>query len=145
MLQRAAIAIMLLFSVQPGTHLPVSQRPGERRDWQPPCLWPLRGTEAGKHHVIWACRHGICYFSFLFFSPLVCPHFRKKESLSLGLFCPFCKGRKRHIGNSNRLWGGQHLGGALCLKWSPKITRTTKGEKLIRIINCFPSPSALET
>lgn len=105
---------------------------------------PLRGTEAGKRHVIWACQCGICYLSLLFFS-LICPHFGKKESLSLGLFCYLCKGRKRHVGNSDRLWGVQHLGGALCLKWSPKITRTTKGEKFIRIINWFPSPSALET
>lgn len=141
-------AIMLFFPVQLGTHLPVSLGPGECRDRQPPCLWPLRGTEADKHHVIWACQCGICHFplsSFFFFFPLICPHFRKKESLSLGPFCPLCKGRKRHVRNSNRLWGSQHLGGALCLKWSPKITRTAKGEKLIRIINWFPSPSALET
>lgn len=63
----------------------------------------------------------------------------------MGLFCPLCKERERQIGNSDGFWGSQHLGGALCLKWSPKITRSTKGEKLIRIINWFPSPSASET
>lgn len=141
-------AIMLLFPVHLGTHLPASQDPGECRDRQPPCLWPPRGREADKQHVIWACQHGICHFFsvfFFFFFSLICPHSRKKELLSLGPLCPLCKGRKRHVRNSNRLWGSQHLGGALCLKWSPKITRTAKGEKLIRIINWFPSPSALET
>lgn len=141
------IAVMLLFPEHPGTHLPVYPGPREGRDRQPPCIWPPRDTEADKNHVIWACQRGICNFSLssFFFFFFICPHFRKKESLSLGPFCPLCQGRKRHVRNSNRLWGGQHLGGALCLKWSPKITRTAKGEKLIRIISWFPSPSALET
>lgn len=133
--------------VYSGTHLPVSQGTSKCRNGQPPCLCPLRGTEADTHHVMWACQWGDVIFPchyYYFFSLFDLSSFQEAGIILVG-FCPLCEGRKRHVGNSSRLWGSQHLGGALSLKWSPKITRTAKGEKLIRIINWFPSPNALET
>lgn len=87
---------------------------------------------------------GITYFSLTFFFFFDLSLLQEAGIILVG-FCPLCKGRKRHVENSSRLWGSQHLGGALFLKWSPKITRTAKGEKFITIINWFPSPNALET